>query len=388
MTTITTLFSGGELVGVGARAAGLTHLTGIEYQDDIANVARANGFDIITADVMTIDPHTLQVPDVLHASPVCKRASGANQSAELNEDGTKEAPEDIAAGEKIAQFIDVMRPKYFTLENVYNYRTFEAFKIVLAALDRNGYSFDYWHLNAADYGVPQSRQRLILIAKMGKGQRIQKPVPTHHDPKDYNPAQLSMFEPVTQPWNSWYSAIEDLIPTLPESQFAPWQLARLPEGLQTFAIGSAISAPISIGAEPIDTITLDNGSRYRAFILAQGKYPNGLVMADEAELTFTVTANSNQTGIRAWLIGSENAGQEWGGTKWDNQPAMTITQKQKPRAWLSAGRVVRMTARALARFQSVPDSYVLPASDKLACTVIGNGVPCKLYEAIARGLTE
>src|SRR3989304_19744 len=118
MTTIATLFSGGEGAGVGARAAGLSHLWGFEFDDRIAQVARLNGFHVITADVMSLDPHTLEVPDVLHASPVCKRASGANQSAELNDDGTKEAPEDIAAGEKIAQFIDVIHPRYFTLENV------------------------------------------------------------------------------------------------------------------------------------------------------------------------------------------------------------------------------------------------------------------------------
>jgi site-specific DNA-cytosine methylase len=34
--TIATLFSGGEGVGCGARAAGLTHLWGIEYDNDIA----------------------------------------------------------------------------------------------------------------------------------------------------------------------------------------------------------------------------------------------------------------------------------------------------------------------------------------------------------------
>lgn len=43
MTTIATLFSGGEGVGVGAKAAGLDHLWGIEYDDAIASVARANG---------------------------------------------------------------------------------------------------------------------------------------------------------------------------------------------------------------------------------------------------------------------------------------------------------------------------------------------------------
>jgi site-specific DNA-cytosine methylase len=40
MKTISTLFSGGEGVGTGARMAGLNHLWGIEYDNDIAQVAR------------------------------------------------------------------------------------------------------------------------------------------------------------------------------------------------------------------------------------------------------------------------------------------------------------------------------------------------------------
>lgn len=201
MTTIATLFSGGEGVGVGARTAGLTHLWGVEYDEAIANVARLNGFHIITTDVMTVDPHTLEIPDVLHASPVCKRASVANQSAELNEDGTKEAPEDIAAGEKIAQFIDIMQPKVFTLENVFQYRNFKAFKIICNALNQGGYMWDFDNLNAADYGVPQTRRRLILRAIKGR---------------------LLPNLPQPERWVGWYEAIEDLIPYFCRDVSAPW----------------------------------------------------------------------------------------------------------------------------------------------------------------------
>ncbi len=53
-----------------------------------------------------------------------------------------------------------------------------------------------------------------------------------------------------------------------------------------------------------------------------------------------------------------------------------------PRAWLSAGRVVKMTPRALARFQSVPDAYVLPDKASLACRIIGNGVAVEAYRRL------
>jgi site-specific DNA-cytosine methylase len=70
-------------------------------------------------------------------------------------------------------------------------------------------------------------------------------------------------------------------------------------------------------------------------------------------------------------------------------PVVTITASQPRhpfRAWLSQGRVVKMTPRALARFQSVPDSYVLPDKSSLACTVIGNMVPSLMMQKIVEPL--
>lgn len=370
---IGTLLSGGECVGVGAREAGLTHLWGFEIEDDIAQVARSNGFNVITADVMELDPTSLEVPDVLHASPVCKRASIANQNAELNEDGTKEAPEDIAMGEKIAQFIDVMTPQVFTLENVYAYRNFKAFKIICNALNRNGYMWDFDNLNAADYGVPQTRRRLILRAIRGA---------------------LLPNLPQPEKWVGWYEAIEDLIPTLLESKFAPWQLERLPDEIKENVLCDMFNASRDFTVNSVDkpsfTVTSTMFRRPitvpKAWLVGvQGQ--GGDLIYEATEPSQTISANHSSNKYRAWLIGSENAGQEWGGTRFDNQPAMTLTQEQKPRAWLSHGRVVSMSVRALARFQSIPDSYILPEIKVLACRVIGNGVPPLLYQKIIQPLT-
>ena len=63
MTTGATIFSGGEYVGLGMGAAGIDHLWGLEWDDRIAQCARASGFNTLTADVMTVDPRSLPVPD-------------------------------------------------------------------------------------------------------------------------------------------------------------------------------------------------------------------------------------------------------------------------------------------------------------------------------------
>lgn len=345
MTTFGTLFSGGELAGIGMQAAGLKHKWGIEIRDDIAQVARSNGFNVITADVLQVDPATMEPVDCLHASPVCTRASNANHSAELNEEGTKEAPLDIAMGEKIAQFIDVLSPRIVTIENVYQYREFKAFKIILAALDRGGYWWDFDNLNAADFGVPQTRRRLVLRAVRGA---------------------LLPNLPQPEQWIGWHQAIFDIIHTLPESKFAKWQIPKLPKEIVDSLIldcqnagdpdeNGNRSVTIRSGKEPMFTVSSSMSKRpARAWLIAQGGYDGDIVHRADDEPSFTITANNNQqNGVRDWL---------------------------------ETGRVVVMTPRALARFQSVPDSYVLPVNNKLACTIIGNGVPPLLMQKIYQGL--
>jgi len=55
---------------------------------------------------------------------------------------------------------------------------------------------------------------------------------------------------------------------------------------------------------------------------------------------------------------------------------------------MRSGRIVRMNVRALARFQTFPDSYRLPDSLSLAGRIIGNAVPPVFYEKMIRQLVE
>lgn len=374
MTTIASVFSGGEGVGTGAREAGIAHLYGIEYKADIAAVAELNGFRSIVADFLTVDPRTLEVPDILHASPVCKNASIANANR-------GETQWDIDCGQHIAHFIDVMRPKIFTLENVYQYRDFEAFGRIKAALNRGGYMYDYDNLNSADYGVPQTRRRLILRA-----------------------TRVGMLPnlPNKVPWVGWYAAIEDLIPTLPESKFAPWQLARLPQELTSFisdSLNYSSCNPNRLPVEPLFTLTIYSAKHPspRAFIMSDGgntnfeeAYPGrGVRNADEPR--HIVSAGDGGFTPKAFIITGGNASNPEP-ARFEHEPVQTVTSNSKAtagnRAWLSSGRVVAMTPRALARFQSIPDSYILPENKRLACTIIGNAVPPKLYETIIRHLAN
>jgi DNA (cytosine-5)-methyltransferase 1 len=68
------------------------------------------------------------------------------------------------------RFVRAMRPKAIMLENVPKLAKNRRFKTLNVELQRLGYEVNYSVLNAADYGVPQRRRRLILVA--GYGQKI------------------------------------------------------------------------------------------------------------------------------------------------------------------------------------------------------------------------
>jgi len=371
MTTISTMFSGGEGVGVGAKAAGLTHLWGIELKDEIAKVARNNGFNVMTASVLDVDPHTLERPDILHASPECQRASIASQSR-------GETDLDIALGERVIHFIDVLKPRIVTIENVGPYQTFSIFKKMLAFLANHGYFVHHDILNAADFSVPQSRRRLIVRAVLGN---------------------LVPMLPEPEPWVGWYQAIEDLIPTLPPSRFAPWQMERLPNFLDTSTFfgdneshfeGSRITQRRA--NEPASTIVSSKtASKYKAFLLSTGGEAGDLYRWPEEPAPTATTIYPQY--YRAFIVDSQNGGSQRGLTIRDrDEPTFTVTasalNKATPRAWLSAGRVVAMTARAIARFQSFPDDYELPDGVELASKVIGNAMPSLMYQKLVRPLKE
>lgn len=119
-----------------------------------------------------------------------------------------------------------MEPEFFVMENVpelvrgskekYWNRTYEILK-------QGGYLVDYDILNAADYGVPQRRNRAIILARKG-GRKVNLPSPTvneHHTVRDaishlpsIEPGKTHPSDPMHRAPNHTQRIIEmlDLIP--------------------------------------------------------------------------------------------------------------------------------------------------------------------------------
>lgn len=371
--TYGSLFTGGGLACWGARAAGLELAWGVELEGKIAEVANANlGGHVLTANVLNVDPRRLEPVDALHASLPCPNFSVAKTNG-------AETALDIALAQKVAEFIGVLQPRVFTLENVPAYRHSKSWALIEQALYAHGYWLHVAVLNAADFAVPTTRRRLIVRAVRG----------------GYVP-QL----PPKLPWVGWYEAIEDLIPELPESQFAPWQLSRLPKALSTMLVSSG-GSHFNSGEkqvahfgpdQPAMTVLTGTGSRAKALLVGQGGYRGEIATAQQDEPALTVTANSNQRDVRAYLVDGANTHGVTRAptTRSESEPSFTVLTSSEGRVnhrgLLEGGRVVRITPQALARFQGISDDYALPDDRTLACRIIGNACCPPVFEALYRGL--
>lgn len=79
-------------------------------------------------------------------------------------------------------YIDFYRPKYFVMENVRNFVSFKRsmiLKLTLRCITRMGYQCTFGILQAGNFGVPQTRRRLIIMAAAPGEQLPLYPEPMH-----------------------------------------------------------------------------------------------------------------------------------------------------------------------------------------------------------------
>lgn len=245
-----TYFSGGGLVEEGLKGI-IDPVVAVEYDRKISGVYRNNfGQHIVTADVRDVDPkelvkHIDGEVEYFHASPVCKNYSQAKSNS-----GEVELDKETA--KSTADFIDAVKPRVVTIENVKGYKDSEAMNIITKALDKNGYTWDSDVYNAADYGGYTSRERLIIRA-VKDGELPEKP---KKQPRK----------------GGWLEAVEDILPTLTvkENGVAPWMDARLKvDGIDwqkvekpLYVMGSAYAdgkIPHAYGDEILPTLRTKSG---------------------------------------------------------------------------------------------------------------------------------
>ncbi|MBE3567944.1 MAG: DNA cytosine methyltransferase [Thermogemmatispora sp.] len=187
------LFCGAGGLSLGFEMAGYQIGLGIEKEVLPYRTHRLNFGDacylgdicLITDPVRFIQERNLERVDVIIGGPPCQGFSrvGRGKLRRLHKDpGYIHDPRNQYYQEFI-RFIRVLQPLYFVMENVPDMQYYhDGEELLLEKASRSfremGYVVDFRILQAADYGVPQTRKRLFMIGnRLGHG--IRWPPQTH-----------------------------------------------------------------------------------------------------------------------------------------------------------------------------------------------------------------
>jgi DNA (cytosine-5)-methyltransferase 1 len=182
---VISLFSGAGGMDLGFKQAGFEIVWANDFDYD-ATVTYKNNFGehIIHGDIQKIPsdkiPHEIDV--VIGGFP-CQGFSVNN---------TKRSIEDERnfLYKELLRVVKDKQPKYFVGENVKGILSLaggKVFEMIKQDFKNIGYQIEAKLLNSADYGVPQARQRVIMIGNR-IGKNIKFPTPTHKI-EDYIPAK-------------------------------------------------------------------------------------------------------------------------------------------------------------------------------------------------------
>lgn len=224
--------------------------------------------------------------------------------------------------------LDELKPEVFVFENVYGLpgaNGGQPFREICAAFSMRGYNLSWEVLDAADYGVPQHRERLIMVGSRGKP--FVFPLPTH-----------GPDSPSGVPLKSVLHAIEDL-----QDPAEPFHddlggmyghlLPHVPEGLNYSYFTAEMAHPAPVFAW-------------------RSKFH---------DLLYKVDRNAPCRTIKA------QPGKFTGPFHWKNRHFSTAELK---------------------RLQTFPDDYELCGSRGIVLEQIGNSVPPALAQVIATAVRE
>ena len=167
------LFSGCGGLTLGLKQAGFHVVGAVEIDPLAVETYKANHKHVViwekdisevsAAEVM----HRLKIrPGQLDLLAGCPPCQGFSTMTTLNGHIGQDEQNDLVF--QFLRFVRVLRPKAVMLENVPKLAKNRRFKKLRSELQRLGYEVNYNILDAANYGVPQRRRRLILVAGRGK----------------------------------------------------------------------------------------------------------------------------------------------------------------------------------------------------------------------------
>ena len=204
------LFCGAGGLHIGFENAGFNIKLCVDNNDIVEKTHRRNfpNIPIINRDIKKVSTDEIREylddkkVDVIIGGPPCQGFStiGHRVSSNPEKRSQKDPRNELVL--TYARIINEIRPKFIIMENVKGILTLEKgayLNNVLSILTKAGYSVEYKLINMADYGVPEIRERVIIIGNR-IGMPVTFPAPDHSDNTDDNlPA-----------WENCWSVLKDL----------------------------------------------------------------------------------------------------------------------------------------------------------------------------------
>lgn len=180
------LFSGGGGLDIAFHDAGFNIIQMVEIERDYINTLEKNsassdailaGSKPVCIDIRDYDPDPELDIDFIIGGPPCQTFSAAGRRA-AGVSGTTDPRGTLF--EEYVRILEVLQPKGFLFENVYGIvsaQKGQAWADIQSAFKSVGYNIHWKILDAADYGVPQHRERLFIVGL--RNDEYLFPYPTH-----------------------------------------------------------------------------------------------------------------------------------------------------------------------------------------------------------------
>ena len=299
-------------------------------------------------DVLESSSSSLPKADVVIGGPPCQGFSLLNKDRRGDPRNQLWRP--------FLEVVNLVSARVFVMENVPQLLGSPQHRAIERAASSMGFVTASGKLTAADYGVPQNRERAFIFGCSFADPAIVFPprrthynpnVDTHKSRSNSGPAWLES----AQPWLTVRDAISDL----PKPVGTEIRSVEPPEDLH-------------FGRSP----TAKSRARYRA-------------IPKEGMNRFDLERRAPEITPGCWLR-KRSGGTDLFGRLWWNRPAFTIrTEFFKPEKgrYLHPEQHRPITHREAARFQSFPDSFRFCGSKIEIAKQIGNAVPPRLAARLA-----
>lgn len=163
------LFSGCGGLTQGMHEAGFCTKIAVELEPVAAAAYKLNHpeTEIIQADIRTVSSHKIREMlggQQLHLLAGCPPCQGFSSVRRKNKKNVRDRRNNLVL--EYFRLVKELRPLTIMMENVPSLKDYYLFKGIVKELEKLGYSPKVEIVNVKDYGVPQSRRRLVLIGSL------------------------------------------------------------------------------------------------------------------------------------------------------------------------------------------------------------------------------